>query len=149
MSNTKRIIIAVIAVLAVVAGAVAYSLVVANKTSAPEASQHDHNDGTHSHEGAHEAGDNAEVAATITYDGSAFQPSDVEVKAGANVKVTNDSSEALEFGSDPHPTHTDNPELNTGDIPPHESKTITLNEKGEWGFHNHYDPSQRGSITVK
>lgn len=148
MSNIKRIIIAVVAVLAVAAGAVAYSLLVANKTSAPEAAHHDHNDGTHSHEGAR-ATEDKDVAATITYDGSAFTLSRSEVSAGSNVKITNDSSRALDFGSDPHPTHTDNPELNAGDIPPHESKTITLEAKGEWGFHNHYNPSQRGSITVK
>ncbi len=145
MSNTKRIVIAAIVVAAVTAGAIIYSLVVANKTSAPEATHHDD---THSHEGAHTT-DSKEVAATITYDGSSFTLSKSEVVSGSNVKITNDSSEALDFGSDPHPTHTDNPELNAGDIAPHESVTITLEAKGEWGFHNHYDPSQHGNITVK
>ena len=147
MSNTKRIVIAAIAVAAVVVGAIAYSLVIANKTSAPEADHHD-NASESDHEGAHKT-DSKNVAATITYNGSSFTVSKSEVTAGSNVKITNDSSEELDFGSDPHPTHTDNPELNAGDIAPHESTTIILSAEGDWGFHNHYNPAQHGNITVK
>jgi hypothetical protein len=51
--------------------------------------------------------------------------------------------------SDPHPTHTDNPQLNQGDIAFGASKTFTLTTKGTWGFHNHHDATQHGTITVK
>lgn len=136
MSNQKRIVIAAIAVVAVIAGAVTYALFAANNTSAPEAADHP-------------ATTNAKVASVITYDGSSFSLSNSAVSSGSAVKITNNSSDELNFDSDPHPVHTDNPELNAGSIAPKESKTITLTKKGSWGFHNHLDPSQHGTITVK
>lgn len=63
--------------------------------------------------------------------------------------VRNDSSSALDFDSDPHPVHTDNPQLNAGPIEPGQSKTVTLTNKGTWGFHNHDAPSEHGTITVQ
>jgi len=92
----------------------------------------------------------AEVAATISYDGTTFSPSTTTIKAGQIVKVTNDSSDAeLDFDSDPHPTHTNNPDLNAGDIEPGQSKTFSTDKTGTWGFHNHHDPSQHGELVVE
>lgn len=91
-----------------------------------------------------------EVAATISYDGTTFSPSTSTVKAGQTVKISNDSSDAeLDFSSDPHPTHTDNPDLNVGSIEPGQSKTFSTNKTGTWGFHNHRDPSQHGELVVE
>jgi plastocyanin len=90
------------------------------------------------------------VAATISYDGTTFSPSTTTVKAGQTVKVSNDSSDTeLDFDSDPHPTHTDNPDLNAGDIDPGQSKTFSTDKTGTWGFHNHHDPSQHGELVVE
>jgi plastocyanin len=91
----------------------------------------------------------AAVAATITYDGSTFKSSTSTIKVGDSVKVTNASQDQLNFDSDPHPVHTDEPELNVGDIDPGESKTFTITKKGMWGYHNHLDSSQHGEITVE
>lgn len=140
MSTTKRIIFAVVAVAAVIAGAVAYSLAVSNKTSAPEADQHNN---------TNQQTNDQSIASTITYDGSSFNVSAATINAGSTVKVVNSSSDALAFDSDPHPTHTDNPELNEGDIAPGDSRTFVIEKKGTWGFHNHLDPSQHGSIKVE
>lgn len=145
MGNKKRIIIAVVAVVAIIGGAVLYTVFAANNTSAPEATSEqpaptdNTNDNT----------DDAAVASVITYNGSSFSLSASTVKSESKVKIVNDSSNELEVGSGPHPVHTDNPELNTGEIAPGESKTIMLTTKGTWSFHNHLASSHSGSITVE
>lgn len=90
----------------------------------------------------------AEVAMTITYDGNGFSESASSIKAGQAVKVVNNSTKSLDFDSDPHPVHTDNTELNAGDIEPGQSKTFVIDKTGTWGYHNHLDASQHGSIMV-
>jgi len=132
MSKGNRIIVAVIAVAVIVA--IVIWLVVAgstNKTAAPAASS----SGT--------------SASTITYDGSSFAVSNEKVASGSTVKVVNNSQKELDFDSDPHPTHTGNGELNEGAIAPGASKTFVLTKKGTWGFHNHLNSSQHGTITVE
>ncbi|SRR6266550_49130 len=88
-------------------------------------------------------------AATITYTGSGFEPASSMVKAGDTVKVVNASQGPLQFDSDPHPVHTNEPELNVGEIAAGESQTFTVTKKGTWGFHNHLNSSQRGTLTVQ
>lgn len=90
-----------------------------------------------------------DVAVVITYDGSNFKSTAETIKTGQKVKVVNASDDVLEFESDPHPVHTDNTELNAGDIISGGSKTFTITKKGTWGYHNHLDASQHGEITVE
>jgi plastocyanin len=89
------------------------------------------------------------AAATITFTGDGFTPAVTTVKAGDTVRVANKSSQPLNFDSDPHPTHTDEPELNVGAIGPGESGTFTVTKKGHWGFHDHLNPSLRGTLIVE
>lgn len=140
MNNASKIIIAFVAV-AVIAGG-ALLLTQSNKSDRPTTTSQESNQGSHTSA-------NKPAATTITYDGNAFNPSTTSVKSGEAVKIVNQSQKEIEFASDPHPTHTNNPEINTGDITPGASKTFTAATKGTWGFHNHYDPSKRGTITVE
>lgn len=93
--------------------------------------------------------DEAPAANTISYNGSSFSPASLTVKAGDKVTIKNDSSKDLDFASDPHPVHSENNELNAGIVEPGKSVTITLNNKGNFGYHNHLNSSQTGSITVE
>lgn len=138
MNSQNRIIIAIIAVIILAGGL--FWLLSANQTATPSST---------SEPSETTEPTNGDIAAVITYDGTSFSLTTTKVAAGTQVRVFNDSDEALTFSSDPHPTHTDNPELNAGDIAPGESKTFTLNTKGAWGFHNHLNARQRGSITVE
>lgn len=88
-------------------------------------------------------------AALITYTDEGFVPNQYIAGVNAKLTVQNSSSADLDFESNDHPTHTKNTELNVGVIKSGESKTVTLTEKGEWGFHNHLDSSQTGTITVE
>lgn len=88
-------------------------------------------------------------AAIITFTDEGFVPSQYIAGINAKLTVQNDSSSDLDFASNDHPTHTKNSELNVGVVKSGEIKTVTLTEKGEWGFHNHLDSSQTGTITVE
>lgn len=92
--------------------------------------------------------DTTATGTTIDYQ-NGFSPSTTTVQAGSTVTFKNDSSRAIQVQSDPHPAHTDNPELNVGTIDAGSSKTITVTTVGDWGFHNHLNPSETGRITVQ
>ena|SRR3989344_9294196 len=89
------------------------------------------------------------AAAVITYNGSLFSPSQVTVNKGDTITVKNESSTIVDFESDVHPIHTDNPELNVGEIALGQSKSFTVNTVGSWGYHNHLNETQTGTIIVR
>ena len=91
---------------------------------------------------------NAEEA-TITYSNDCFSPGTMTVKAGTKVTVKNNSSRAIQFDSDPHPAHTDNRELNVDTIAAGRSDSFIATRTGTFGYHNHLNPSETGSITVQ
>jgi len=95
--------------------------------------------------------DNEEEAVTkneITYSDDGFSPGDITVNEGEEVVIINNSSEALDFASDDHPTHQTNSELNVGLIEPGERDSFSPS-KGEWGYHDHLNSSATGTITVR
>ncbi len=68
---------------------------------------------------------------------------------GATVTIQNDSDRTVDFSSDPHPTHTLYPFLNAGDVAPGESATVTIPRAGSFGYHDHLDPSKKGTIIAQ
>ena len=86
---------------------------------------------------------------TITYSGSGFSPATLSVKAGTTVTIKNTSSGDLQFDSDPHPDHTDDPELNVGLITSGQSKTVTVTTTGSHGYHNHLSATDKGTLVVQ
>lgn len=88
-------------------------------------------------------------AATISYGGNSFTPSSSAITTGSQVTFTNNSTKNVQVNSNPHPIHTDNPELNIGLIKSGESKTATLTKVGTFGFHNHLNPSEKAAITIQ
>jgi plastocyanin len=139
MSKNAKIVIAIVVLVIIIGGGLI--LFRPSKTNAPSG-----NSSTTTSNA--ETNSTKPAAVTITYDGTSFTNSASSVKSGEAIKVINNSSKQLDFDSDPHPVHTDDPELNAGDIDPGQSKTFTVTKKGHWGFHNHHDPSQHGTITV-
>jgi plastocyanin len=93
--------------------------------------------------------ENQNALSTIAYDGKNFSPATLTVVSGTTVTIKNTSSEDLQFNSNPHPVHTDDPDLNVGVVSPGQSKTFTVTMKGTFGYHNHMNPSEQGMITIK
>ena len=93
--------------------------------------------------------DEAAPENTLTYDGSRFTPERITVKSGERVTIKNNGSRAVQFSSDDHPIHSDNPELNTDSVAAGSSTSFTVNEKGTFGFHDHLNPAATGTIIVE
>jgi len=147
MNKTMKIVLALVVVVAIAGGALLMSNSKDDNKSTNNGSSP--NNSSSSNQSGSSSSDDSDVAMTITYNGTSFSESANSIKAGQKVKVVNDSSEALAFDSDPHPVHTDNTELNAGDIGPGESKTFIVDKKGTWGYHNHLNSSQHGEIVVE
>lgn len=87
----------------------------------------------------------------VDYDGSKFTPSTVTINAGDTVAFKNTGSSASVWpASDPHPTHTDYPGFDAlKGIAPGGTYSFTFTKTGSWGYHNHLNPAQQGTIVVQ
>jgi plastocyanin len=92
---------------------------------------------------------NVSQAASITVNSSGFSPSSLTVKVGTMVTWTNSSGGEVFIASDPHPTHTDLPGLSSGAVANGGTYSFTFVKIGTWGYHDHLDPTLKGSVTVQ
>ena len=96
---------------------------------------------------------NAASAATVTLTDSGITPAQVTIKSGESITWVNNGTKKIQLASDPHPTHTANPEVSGGqfvvEVAPGASTTTTLTKAGTWGFHDHLNPAVRGKVTVE
>ena len=94
-----------------------------------------------------------ESAATITFAGGSVSPATVTIKSGESITWENKGTSAVQVASNPHPTHTDNRELTSGQstlsLEAGALETVSLTKKGTWGFHDHLNPSVKGTVVVQ
>src|SRR5262245_52043633 len=93
-------------------------------------------------------------AATILVLNNAACPQTLTVARGAQVTFINNDNRAHEMNSDPHPEHSDCPELNqVGHLEPGQSRqTGNLTVARNCGFHDHLNDQNRalrGTITIQ
>ena len=91
---------------------------------------------------------------TITITSSGVSPKNIAVARGSQVTFVNNESKPHEMASDPHPEHTDCPEINSvGVLSNGQSRqTGNLNTARTCGFHDHEDPfnnALKGSIVIQ
>lgn len=87
---------------------------------------------------------------TVTYTSSGFTPSTITIKAGDTIIFKNNSNKDVWPASDPHPTHTDYPGFDPGQaIPPGGQWSFKFTKVGTWGYHNHLQPGQTGTVVVQ
>jgi plastocyanin len=91
---------------------------------------------------------------TIAITSAGVSPSSITVPPGTRVLFVNNDSRSHEMFSDPHPEHTDCPEINTvGLLSPGQSReTSNLNTVRSCGYHDHADPFNtrwHGTITIQ
>jgi len=84
---------------------------------------------------------------TLTKDG--FSPTTLTIKAATAVAWVNKSGTDATVNSDPHPTHTAYSPLNLGSFTDGGMLSLSFDKPGTYGYHNHLNPSQRGTIVVK
>jgi len=91
---------------------------------------------------------------TITITNNAVSPQNITVARGSQVTMINNDTRVHDMDSDPHPEHTDCPELNQiGFLNPGQSRQSgNLNTAKRCGFHDHGNPENaalRGTITIQ
>lgn len=148
MTKGKYIAIAVI-IVALAGGAIALSK---HKDKDPAANATASNMSQDQETDAAESGtveQGTSEATAITYGDNGFTPSTITVKSGTTVTIKNESSRSMQFDSDPHPAHTGNEELNVNNVSPGESETFVVKRTGTFGYHNHLNPSDTGTIIVQ
>lgn len=94
------------------------------------------------------------AATTITITPAGATPRNIIVDLGARVLFVNNDSRAHNMSSDPHPDHTDCPEINqAGFLQPGQSReTGNLVQVRTCGFHDHDNPGNsalRGTIQIR
>lgn len=93
--------------------------------------------------------EDAAEEATITLTQKGWSPATLTVKAGQVVTWVNNSGQDATVNSDPHPTHTNYPPLNLGNFSDGQALSLDFPKAGTYGYHNHLDPSQTGTIIVQ
>ena len=93
-------------------------------------------------------------AATFTITASGVSPKTLTVSLGTQVTFINQDQISHEMFSDPHPEHSDCPEINqVGFLSPGQSRQSgNLNTARACGFHDHNLPSStslQGTITIR
>jgi plastocyanin len=94
------------------------------------------------------------TSTTITISNNTVCPQNITVPRGTQVTFVNQDSVAHEMNSDPHPEHTDCPEINSvGHLEFGQSRqTGNLNTVRRCGFHDHLRDQVaglKGSITIQ
>lgn len=85
----------------------------------------------------------------VTYSDEGFSPSILHVKAGTAVTFQNESSRPMWVASNPHPSHTGYPGFDAQNAYGQGSIYLFIfNRVGTWGYHNHMNPSDTGTIVV-
>src|SRR3989338_68574 len=95
------------------------------------------------HSGSHE----------IVFTPGGVLPPCLKLFSGEIVVWVNSTEKTVQVATDPHPAHTGNRELSGGDfvlpLYPGERKGIRLNAKGEFGYHDHFNPAAHGTLIVE
>jgi plastocyanin len=105
--------------------------------------------------GAPVSGSPGPSGATITIGGNgAVTPSQVTITAGQSVTFVNNHSRSHDMSSDPHPVHTDCPQMNAvGVIAAGQTKSTNgFPAARTCGFHDHNEPdngSLQGRIVIQ
>lgn len=141
--NTKR---------SLLVGGIALTAVVLSACSLYKSGSNTSNGNPTQNQAQQQSNAQASDAVTITVGDGGFSPTTSAVKSGGKITWTNSSKNDVSVASDPHPTHTANPELTNGqsvlNLAPGATATVTVTKNGTWGFHNHLNPSVKGSVTV-
>lgn len=86
----------------------------------------------------------------VDYTNDGFSPATVTIKKGGMVKFVNKTSGPMSVASNPHPTHTDYPGFDQwkSDAKGTAEYSFTFDKVGTWGYHNHFNSSDTGTVIV-
>jgi plastocyanin len=86
---------------------------------------------------------------TVTLSTNGYEPATLSIKLGTQVTWVNKSGQDATVNSDPHPIHTAYPPLNLGNFSDGGTLTLLFDKAGTYGYHNHLNPGEKGTIIVE
>jgi len=93
------------------------------------------------------------TTSTITITSAGVDNKNVAIAVGTKVTFVNNDTRSHEMSSNPHPVHTECPELNIGQLLPGQRReSQALGTARTCGFHDHENPgdtSLQGSVTIR
>jgi plastocyanin len=140
MQNVRGLIVAAILILIIVAGGIYFY-------SRPSGSNNGLNTQPAPTEQTQNTSSTGVQIITLTPDG--FSPATLTIKVGTTVRWVNKSGQLAAVDSDPHPTHTSYPPMNFGTFSDGSSVELVFDKAGTYHYHNHLNPSQRGTVVVQ
>lgn len=146
-NTSKGLLIGIVVAALAIAGLIVFVLNSQPET-APNSDNNQAETPTGSAERDNEVAPNPSERMTVTITSNGFEPSTLTVKKNTVITVKNESGRTAQFASNEHPSHRDNPEMNIKTLAPGESDSYTATAVGKWGFHDHFDETQTGTITV-
>ncbi len=93
----------------------------------------------------------------VTYTDNGFSPKTLTIKKGDTVVFENKASDDARVASNPHPIHNGYPTTggcvgstfdSCANIAPNQAWSFKFDIVGSWGYHNHLNPSEGGTIVV-
>lgn len=90
-----------------------------------------------------------ETVANVDLTSSGFDPKTITVKTGTRVIWLNKSGDVATVHSDMHPTHQLYAPINLGEFPDGSSVQLVFDKPGEYGYHDHLNPSRTGTVVVE
>ena len=88
-------------------------------------------------------------AVTVKITDQGFVPQEITIKQGEKITWINLTKDYVWPASDPHPTHTNYPEFDPQlPMKPNQAWSFAFVKTGNWGYHNHLFPSERGTVHV-
>ena len=90
------------------------------------------------------------LSGSVTISKSGFSPATISVKKGATVTWVNQDSKIHRVASDPHPSHTLLPTLDSDDLANGDTYTFTFEKTGKFTYHDENNPlTIRGEVDVQ
>lgn len=86
---------------------------------------------------------------TVALTDSGFVPKDITVKPRTRVVWINKNRKAATVDSNDHPTHRLYPFLNLGELSNGSFVQVVFDKAGKYSYHNHYNASETGTVTVE
>jgi len=85
----------------------------------------------------------------VTIENGGISPSIIQTTAGTQIRFRNMDNTTHQIASDPHPTHSDLPDLFSPILYSGETYTYKFDKVGQWKYHLEDSPSVWGEIIVK
>lgn len=145
----QNIVIGIIVIVLIGIGAWAWTQTNQEPRQQPNTAQQDENTPTESRNTEEEQEEETE-ATEVTYTDDGFSPDTVTVKEGATVLWTNGSEGQMWIASNVHPTHNELPGFDQKNgVESGGEFSYQFEQTGEWGYHNHLNPSHQGTVVVE